>query len=97
MPTVAHVGLLLLTLDLPDCDSLKDKRRVLSSLLNRIRREMHVSTAEVGLQNRIRSSVVAFALLSGARTQVERLRDRVERFVDGEPRLVVVEREWAWL
>lgn len=97
MPTVVHVGLLLLTLDLPACDSLKDKRRVLSSLLNRIRRELHISAAEVGLQNRARSSVIAFAFLSGARTQVESLRERVERIVDGEPRLVVVEREWCWL
>ncbi|MER3413545.1 MAG: DUF503 domain-containing protein [Armatimonadota bacterium] len=97
MPTVAHVGLLLLTLDLPACNSLKDKRRVLSSLLSRIRREMHISAAEVGLHDRHRSSVVAFALLSGARAQVERLRDRIERFVEGEPRLVVVEREWTWL
>jgi uncharacterized protein YlxP (DUF503 family) len=97
MPTVAHVGLLLLTLDLPECNTLKDKRRVLSSLLTRVRREIQVSAAEVGLQNRIRSGVIAFAFLSGARSQVERLRDRVERFVECEPRLVVVEREWTWL
>ncbi|GIV01535.1 MAG: hypothetical protein KatS3mg015_0365 [Fimbriimonadales bacterium] len=97
MSFATHVGLLVLTLELPGCNTLKDKRRVLHSLMERVRRELHVSAAEVGFQNQIRSSSVAFAFVSGARVQVERLRESVERRFDEEPRLVVIERQWTWL
>lgn len=42
------VGTLELHLRLEGCFSLKDKRRILRSLLERARRDFHVSAAEVG-------------------------------------------------
>ena len=43
-----HIGVLQFTLEIPYAASLKDKRRVLKSMKDRIRRSFNVSIAEIG-------------------------------------------------
>lgn len=45
------IGSLVLDLEIPECASLKYKRRVLRSLLDRIRHEYNVSASEVDQQD----------------------------------------------
>ena len=42
-----HIGVLQFTLEIPYSESLKDKRRVVKSMKDRIRRNFNVSIAEV--------------------------------------------------
>jgi uncharacterized protein YlxP (DUF503 family) len=42
-----HIGVLQFTLEIPYAESLKDKRRVVKSMKDRIRRTFNVSIAEV--------------------------------------------------
>ena len=42
-----HIGVLQFTLEIPHAESLKDKRRVVKSMKDRIRRTFNVSIAEV--------------------------------------------------
>ena len=44
----AHIGLLMLDLHIPEAASLKSKRKVISSLKERIRSKFNVSVAEIG-------------------------------------------------
>ena len=46
-----HIALLQATLSIPEAHSLKDKRRVIKSLKDRITNQMNVSVAEVGQQD----------------------------------------------
>ncbi len=46
------IGSLTLDLHLPDAHSLKDKRSIVKSVLQRLRNEFNVATAEVGEQDR---------------------------------------------
>jgi len=46
------IGSLTLDLYLPDAHSLKDKRSIIKSVLQRLRNEFNVATAEVGEQDR---------------------------------------------
>jgi uncharacterized protein len=46
------IGSLTLDLILPEAHSLKDKRSSIKSILQRLRNEFNVSTAEVGQQDR---------------------------------------------
>lgn len=58
------VGLLTITLELPGCFSLKEKRGRLKPLITRLRREFDVSAAEVGKMDAWQTSVVTCGLVS---------------------------------
>ena len=58
------VGILQITLDIPAAYSLKDKRKVVKSLIERTRHRFNVAVAEVGdheLYNRARIGMTAVA------------------------------------
>lgn len=63
MSTV-HLGLLRIVLHLPESGSLKSKRRVVSSLVRRLRAEFGVAAAEVGELDRWQLAELAVACLS---------------------------------
>lgn len=74
----------LLTISIPAAQSLKDKRQVIRSLVERLRVRRQVSAAEVGLQDQIRRAQVGFAVVSGDFGEAQRLTDSIRRFVDEE-------------
>ena len=77
------VGLCRLELQFPGSASLKDKRRVLQSLLARLRNEFNVSVAEVGHQDAWQRATVAVACVSSSGTYARGLLERVAETVEG--------------
>ena len=75
-------GLVLFELHVPGARSLKEKRRVVKSLVERIAQRHRVSTSEVGLHDLHQRSEIALALVgSDARTveqHLERIRSAIE-------------------
>jgi uncharacterized protein len=65
------VGLLTLELHLPEAHSLKDKRQVLRSLKDRLRRHFNVAVAELDFQDVWQSSLIGVVTLSNAEQHVE--------------------------
>ena len=65
------VGLLVLELHIPDAHSLKDKRQVLRSLKDRLRKKFNVAVAELEYQEVWNRSVVGIVTLSNADSHVE--------------------------
>ena len=65
------VGLLTLELHMPEAHSLKDKRQILRSLKERLRRHFNVAVAELDFQDIWNSSVVGVVTLSNAEQHVE--------------------------
>ena len=59
-----QVGLLQLRILVPDAMSLKDKRRAVKSLKDRIAHRFNVSVAEVGLLDSLRQSELGVALVT---------------------------------
>ncbi len=88
---------MLLTFEIASAMSLKDKRRVMKGLLERARRELRVSIAEVGFQNRMRSATIAVTFVGSARAAIDRARSRAERLLTSDPRANAVEITWEWL
>jgi uncharacterized protein len=74
----------LLTLRLPGVQSLKDKRAIVRSLVERLRVRRQVSAAEVGLQDRLQAAQVGFAVVSGDFATARGLVDELRRYVDDE-------------
>ena len=59
-----HIGTLTVTLHLAEGSSLKDKRQVIKSLLDRTRERFNVSAAEVDDLDAWRRATLAFACVS---------------------------------
>ncbi len=75
------IGVLQLELSIGDAMSLKDKRRVVKSLKDRIAHGHNVSVAEVGALDEHRRSVLAVAMVSNDRRYVEGALSKIVDFV----------------
>ncbi len=80
------VGILQIELRIEWSESLKDKRRVLSSLKDRLHREHQVSVAEVGQLEDHRVAVLGIAMASNSaaycRSVLDRIVDKLRRTRD---------------
>jgi hypothetical protein len=79
---VAVIGFCTLELFIGEANSLKDKRRVLKSMLERIRSRFNVSIAEVGQQELWQRATVAFACVSNERAHADQVISTVIRFME---------------
>jgi len=75
------VGVLQLELYIGDAMSLKDKRRVVKSLKDRIAHGHNVSVAEVGALDQHRRSILAVAMVSNDSGYVEGALSKLVDFV----------------
>ncbi len=71
------VGILQVQLSVDWAECLKDKRRVVSSLKDRLHREHMVSVAEVDTQDDPRTATLGIALAAGSARQAQSVLDRV--------------------
>ena len=75
------VGVLRLTLYLPDPGSLKSKRHLLRSALDRVKGKFNVSAAEVGANDLWQRAVVGVAAVGNDHAFVNETLDKVSDFV----------------
>ncbi|MBC7782252.1 MAG: DUF503 domain-containing protein [Burkholderiales bacterium] len=66
-----HVGILQLDLMIPEALTLKDKRRVILSLKDRIANSHNVSVAEVDRLDEHKRSIIGIAMVSNDKRYVE--------------------------
>ncbi len=79
------VGLLTLELHIPDAQSLKDKRQVLRSLKDKLRRDFNVAVAELEHQDSWQRSVVGIVTISN---EEKHLREVLQKVLDEADRLL---------
>lgn len=60
------VGIGIITLRLHDCRSLKGKRRIVKSMINRIRNHFNVSMAEVDFNDVYHKAVLGFTVVGNS-------------------------------
>lgn len=75
------IGVLQLELTIGDAMSLKDKRRAVKSLKDRIAHAHNVSIAEVGALDQHRRSVIGLAMVSNDRRYAEGALSKIVDFV----------------
>ncbi len=85
------VGVLEVSLHIPDSSSLKDKRKIIRSLKDRIRHKFNVSLAETDGQNTWQLSVLAFAMVAAQQSAIERDLDLILKLIESEPALLVAD------
>jgi uncharacterized protein YlxP (DUF503 family) len=77
------VGVLRLTLHLPDPGSLKSKRHLLRSTIDRVRARFDVAVAEVGDNDLWQRSVLGVAAVGNDSAHLNEVLDKVTAFVAG--------------
>jgi uncharacterized protein len=83
-------------LHLPACHSLKEKRAVITPILEGFRQRYGVAAAEVDFQDKWQRAGLGIAAVGGSPRHVEEVLDAVERFVWSFPEVEVVETERTW-
>jgi len=76
------IGVCTIHLELPGCHSLKEKRRILKSILARLVNEFNVSVAEVGRNDAWQHAVLGVACVSNDQGYVHRVLTKVVRSIE---------------
>lgn len=87
------VGLLRITLHVPEAHSLKDRRAAVRRAVERVRARFNVAIAEVGDLERWQTATVAVAAVSNDRAHVNEVLDRVTSTIAGAGAALVTNRE----
>lgn len=66
-----RIGLLTLELQIPEAHSLKDKRQIVRSLKERLRKHFNVAVAEIEYQDVWQRAIIGVVTLSNAEQHVE--------------------------
>lgn len=91
------VGLLTVELHLPEAMSLKDKRSVLSSMLERLANRFNVAVAEIDALDRHREAVIAVTTVANDLQHVSRVLETAIHYIEGEPRAVIQSTQTEYL
>ena len=88
-----RVGTLTVVLYLPDANSLKDKRQVVKSLIDIIRRKFNVSIAEVADLDKWRRATIGVACVANDGRFIQQVLDKVVDTLESIPTIDVAEVE----
>jgi uncharacterized protein YlxP (DUF503 family) len=90
------VGVTSWELHLPASQSLKDKRRIVKSLKDRLHQKFGVSAAEVDHQDLWQRALIAAAVVSGDARHAEEVLASCDRLVRAEPLANIIASETTW-
>ena len=79
------VGVSIFELHIPEARSLKQKRKVIKSLIERIHRRFRVSIAETDHHDLHQRAEVSIAAVARSPTEGQRLMDSIRDLIDAEP------------
>jgi uncharacterized protein YlxP (DUF503 family) len=85
------IGVVRARISLPDSRSLKDKRRVVRSLKDRILNRMNVSVAEVGDQDLWQTAILAFVTVAAEQVHVQERLSGISALLQSDPRYVLLD------
>lgn len=86
MPAI--VGLLSVELFISDAASLKDRRQIVKSLLDRLAHRHNVAVADLGPDGAHRHAHLAVVTVANEEAHVHRVLAAALRLIEGEPRAV---------
>lgn len=88
------VGVCQITLLLPGCHSLKEKRQVLQSIITRTRQKYKVAIAEVDEQDHWQIAKLGVSCVSNSSQHIDQILGNVQRFIEEtRPDIIVTSAE----
>ena len=77
------VGIGIITFRLHDCRSLKGKRKIVKSIISRMRNSFNASVAEVGSNDIHQRAEIGFSLVGNNKALINSKIDKIFNMVDG--------------
>lgn len=77
-----YIAAIQIELSIPWAQSLKDKRRAIKGLKEKIQNKFHVSAAEVGENEIWRRSIIGVAAVANEQKYLQSLSQKIVNFVD---------------
>jgi uncharacterized protein YlxP (DUF503 family) len=78
------VSMIQLVFEIPDAESIKDKRRIIRSVKDKLQRRFRMSAAEVDLQDSLSFAQIGGALVSNSRNFGETVLNKAFRMIEDE-------------
>ena len=85
------IGVGVVELHIPGCASLKEKRHVLRSLKDRLRRRFNVAVGEVDHQDLWQRTTLAIVTVANDAAVVHSVLSHAQRLVESEPRVELLD------
>ncbi|MDI3480650.1 MAG: uncharacterized protein PWQ97_305 [Tepidanaerobacteraceae bacterium] len=83
------VGTMVVEISMGDTFSLKDKRQIVKSIIERLKNRYNISVAEVDRQDDLRRAVIGMACVSTTGEHAGRQLDRALYFMESDGRFTV--------
>jgi len=87
------IGALRITLQIPACDSLKEKRRVVKQVVERTRNRFAVAIAETALLDAHQQAEIGIAVVGNDRRLINSILDKVTAYIESVGVALVVGHE----
>lgn len=84
-------GMCKISIHIHEVYSLKEKRHVVKSIVERLKSRFHVSAAEVGLNDIWQSGEIGVSCVSNDKVQIEKTINNVLNFVENDVRVEVTD------
>lgn len=73
-----------------EADSLKEKRHVIKSIIERIKSRFNVSVAEVGYNDLWNRTIIGIAVVSNKKSLCESIIYKIINFIDNDERMEII-------
>ena len=90
------VAILTVSISIPQADSLKDKRRVVKSIKDKLRNGFNVSVAEIGEHDIWRSALLGIAVISDDASYANGVLSRVQDLLTSRIDAIMTHCELEW-
>lgn len=84
------VGACTVELLIFETNSLKEKRRVIKSIIGKIQSRFNVSIAEIDLNDTWRRSIIGFSCVTNDTKHADEIISKVINFIDGDSRVEII-------
>lgn len=91
-----HLALLMVEIHIPSSLSLKEKRMVIKSIKDRIRKKFNVSVSEVDYQDKWQRSVMAFVGVASSRSLLDETMQKVFYNLDQDLHFEIVKHTFEY-
>ncbi|MBF0547445.1 MAG: DUF503 domain-containing protein [Candidatus Riflebacteria bacterium] len=81
----------------PELHSLKEKRQVLRSLLDRVKAKFNASIAEVEYNDLWQRSVIGVSMVANEKVHLEQMAGKIEEILQDHEQAQLIERYWEYL
>ena len=78
------VSMIQLIFEIPDVDSIKEKRKIIRSIKDKLQRRFHMTAAEVDLNDSLSYAQVGAALVSNSRSFGESVMNKALKMIEND-------------